>query len=342
MIRRLFATIAGCALGVLLTAGHFLIAGPVPLQFASVLGTVGLVGLIVRWRRPGCVSALSLALILLALSNIVPWPAPALVRDAARIAGGMPYCIQVAEGGDYRQASSWLDFSPSNMHAMIRSDRAMQFHAILAVGSGEEPTIYNWSYRSMRWRKDPLANATPVISCAARQAFATDLPYLPRTSTRDQDVAALPQEPGVMHMRLAGRSFTIPASYQPMAHAAYNAYLRLIVDVPSVQPMACADVRSCINHWVEIYLTPASVMSWLDGPATEKTRLVDDGAGPNGPVRTRIDCYPPSFNDGLNCTQHFLFDGVLFRFQMREADLSDWRSAQDRLIVLFLDLQKPQ
>jgi hypothetical protein len=298
------------------------------------------------WRRPGYLSAWSLGLILLALSNIVPWPAPGLVRDAARIADGTPYCIQVAEGGDYRQATSWLDFSPSRMHAMIRSDRAMQFHAILAVGSGADPAIYNWSYRSMSWRKDPMSNATPVISCAARQSFATELPYFLRTSTRGNDAAILPREQnatgesGLVRIRLGGRSFTIPISYQPMAHAAYNTYLRLIVDVPSVEPMTCADVRSCINHWVEIYLTPASVMSWLDGPETEATRLVDNRAGPNGPIRTRIDCYPASFNDGLNCTQHFLFDGVLFRFRMREAELRDWRSAQDRLIELFTDLQK--
>jgi hypothetical protein len=159
------------------------------------------------------------------------------------------------------------------------------------------------------------------------------LPYLAHGPARDPDTVLL---------RLAGRTFTIPASYQPRAHAADNPHLMLTVDVASTQPATCRGVRSCINHWMEIYLRPISVMSWLDGPATDATRIVDESAKPNAQIRTRIDCYPASYNGGFNCTQHFLFDGVLFRFQMHEADLGNWRLVQGRLVALFRDLQTPR
>ena len=267
-------------------------------------------------------------MILLAFSNVVPWPAPGLVRDAARIASETPYCVQVAEGIDYREADSWLDFSPSNMRPAIYGGRAMQFYAILAIGSGAEPVIYNWSYRSGGWKKEAISYPTPVVSCVPRQSFATDLPYV-----------AWPSTPDTVQMRLAGRNFTIPRSYQPRAHATDNPYLGLQVDVSNGAPLDCATASSCIDQLVWIYLRPASVMRWLDEPATETTRLIEQREEPTGPVRTRLDCNPPVFNEGFNCTQHFLFDGVLFVFRMREADIGGWRSAQERLILLFRSLQ---
>jgi hypothetical protein len=332
MISRLLAIIAGCAVGMLLTGGTFLIAGMIPPWLAGILGAAGLTGMIVCWRRIGSVFVWSCALAVFALSAALPWPASSLVRDAERIAGGAPYCIQVAKGGDYRQAGSWLDFSPAVMSAMVKRGHAMQFHAVLAVGSGPEPTLYNWSYRSMSWRSGTRSHALPVVSCVPRHSFAAELPYLVEG----------PTDPDTVFLRLTGRSFTIPASYQPRAHAADNPYLMLTVDVADARPAACDGPRACVNHWLQIYLRPVSVMSWLDGPVTESARVVDDSATPNERIRTRIDCYPASYNGGFNCTQHFLFDGVLFRFQMREADLDDWRVIQSRLVALFRDLQAPR
>src|SRR5919106_1039383 len=153
MIRRLLAVIAGSTVGVLLAIGIFMTAGMIPFWLACILGGAGIAGMISRWRRPASGLVWSSALILYSMSGMSPWPAPWLVRDAERIAGDRPYCIQVAEGGDYRQADSWWDFSPAAMRVMTRSGLAMQFHAILAVGSGPEPAVYNWSYRSMGWRK---------------------------------------------------------------------------------------------------------------------------------------------------------------------------------------------
>jgi hypothetical protein len=330
MVQRLFAIIAGSTVGILLAVGIFMIVGLIPFWLACILGGIGLAGMINRWRRPGSALVWSSALVLYSMSGISPWPAPWLVRDAEHIAGNRPYCIQVAEGGDYRQADSWWDFSPAAMRVKIQSDLAMQFHAILAVGSGSEPAVYNWSYRPMSWRKKTRSYATPVVSCMPKPSFGADLPY----------VAFGPdQDPDVVHLRLVGRSFTIPATYQPRAHATDSPYLRLIVDMPSLTPKVCRDVRACINHWIMIYLDPGSVMSWLDGPTTEATRLLDERAGPGRPVRTRIDCFPSSYNGGLNCIQHFLFDGALFSFHMREADLGNWRQIQDRLIALFRELQ---
>jgi hypothetical protein len=328
MLRLLFAITVGCALGLLLAGGTFLIAGPIRLGIALVLGIAGLIGLLVSRRRSLRVLVGSIAVVLLALSNVVPWPAPGLVRDAARTAGGSPYCIQVADGIDYRPAASQLDFSPSMMSPAIEGGRAMQFYAILAVGSGADPVIYNWSYRSGGWKKEPSLYPKPVVSCGPRLSFATDLPLVAWASA-----------PETVQMRLAGRSFTIPLSYHPKAHAADSPTLRLTIDGASGTPVECADARSCLNHWMWIYLHPVAVMRWLDEPATETTRLIDQREEPAGPVRTRIDCNPPVFNDGFNCTQHFLFDGTLFVFRMREAEVGNWHSAQQGLIGLFQGLQ---
>jgi len=312
----------------------FLIIGVIPLWLGWLSSVAGLAATILLWRRYRSGFLWPLLLTLVAAASALPLTAPSVVRGAERIAGEVPYCIQVAEGGDYREPRSWQDFSPLVMRARTQNGMAMQFHAILAVGSGPAPHIYNWSYRAMGWTDASGSYAPPVVSCVPRQSFAANLPYIALVTAPDPDV---------LRLRMVGRSFTMPAAYRPRAHAYDNPYLMLTVDLPSFGPpgAACSQPRTCINQWVTMYLRPVSVMSWVDGAPTGQTRVVDQSTGPDGPIRTRIDCHSASTNGGWNCEHRFLFDGVLFTFRMHEADLGDWRQQQHRFIALFQALQQP-
>lgn len=310
-----------------------LIMGMVPFWLGFLSSIAGFAATIILWRRFRSGFVWPLVLTLVAVASAAPWTAPLVVRGSEQIAGNTPYCIQVAEGGDYREAHSWQDFSSLVMRAHRENGLAMQFHAILAVGAGPVPDLYNWSYRAMGWTNASRSHAPPVVSCLPRQFFAGNLPYI-----------AFAPDPDVVRLRLLGRSFTMLSSYQPRAHAYDNPYLMLTVDLPTFGPpdAACSQPRTCVNQWATIYLQPASVMSWLDGPSTDRTRIVDESAGPSGSIRTRIECYPAGFNGGWNCEHRFLFDGVLFTFRMREAELAEWRLQQSRFIALFQALQQPR
>jgi hypothetical protein len=319
---------AGGKLLLLLIAACLLIR-LIPFWFAAIMALAGIAGACMEWRRRGSKLAWSLLLTAFALAELLPWPAPAVVGGAERIAAGAPYCIQVAQDADYREARSWSDFAPANMQA-TQNGVALQFHAILAIGSGPRPEIYNWSYRSMSWRDATQSRAPPVISCRPQAGFARALPLVALGSA---------SAPDKIYLRLLGRAFSIPAAYEPWAHASSNPSLRLTIDAPGFARASCPGGLACRDRWLTIYLFPASVMRWLDGPATDETRLVEAHMTAAGEIRTRIDCHGPSHNLGLNCTQHFLFDGALFQFDMRETELSDWRAIQARFIALFQDLQ---
>lgn len=332
MIGRLFGIVAGCAIAILcLAAGKWLITGIIPFWFAWIVGVTGLVVTASNWRLLGRGFAWSMVVAVLALLAPIPWPAPWLVRDAERIAGGSPYCIQVAELADYRQAGSWLDFSPVMMRPWYDGGYAMQFHAILAVGAGPNPKRYNWSYWSMSWRDATISRAPSVVSCMPKRSFAAELPYI---------FAAASEEEDTLHFRFAGRSFVIPAAYRPRAHAAGSPQLGIILKAPGFTPAGMSCDRDCANLWAIFHFQPASVISWLNGPATDETRIVDESIGSDGPIKTRIDCSPAS-TVWLNCRHYFLHDGVLFYFNMSEVDLDAWRQVQGRLIALFRELQRP-
>lgn len=320
--------VAGGQILLLLIAAYLLMR-VIPFWLAAVMALAGIVGACVHWRRRAGKLVWSLLLTVFALAGLLAWPAPAVVRGAERIAAGAPYCIQVAHGADYREARSWSDFAPAVMQA-TQNGVALQFHAILAIGAGPQPDIYNWSYRSMAWRDASLSRAPPVVSCRPRGSFAKTLPFIALGPANESDT---------VNLRLLGREFWVPATYEPTASASNNPYLRLTIDMPAFSVTDCPAGQTCLDRWLTIYLFPASIMRWLDGPATEETRVVDDRITAYGEVRTRIDCYGPSHNLGVNCTQHFLFDGALFQFDMREVELADWRGSQARFIELFNDLQ---
>ncbi len=318
MTQRLVALLVGCGLGLALTAAVLLLTAIPPLWLSCSLAATGLICVVKYHREAAWRFVWSVALFLAATLTVIPWPGLWMLDGAERLAAGEPYCIQVADGADYRPANTWLDFSLARLQPKIQGGLAMQFRAILAVGSGPNPAVYNWSHRAMAWRNQAHARASPVVSCRPRVDYA-EIPVFMGNSGSDADVRLL---------RFAGRSFGIPSLYQPGGHAASNPMLHVVVDLKMKATVSCDAVRYCLGEWVVVYFNPVSVLSWLNKPMKAPTRLMDEGAGV-APIRTRVDCY------GGNCTQYFLYDGMLFRFHMKDADLGEWRQLQQRLIRLF-------
>jgi hypothetical protein len=318
MTQRLVALLVGCGPGLALIAAALFLRAIPPLWLACSLAAVGLFCAVKYWLEEAWPFVWSVALFLAVTLTVIPWPGLWMLDRAERLAAGEPYCIQVADGADYRPASTWLDFSLARLRPKIEGGLAMQFHAVLAVGAGSNPAVYNWSHRDMAWRNQAYARASPVVSCQPRANY-NEIPVFRDNSGVDADVRLL---------RFAGRSFAIPSLYQPGGHAASDPMLHVTLNLKTTALASCGDMRRCLLDWVEVYLNPVSVMSRLNDPADASTRLMDEGAGP-APIRTRIDCF------GENCTQYFLYDGMLFRFHMKDADLGAWRQLQQRLIQMF-------
>jgi hypothetical protein len=102
-----------------------------------------------------------------------------VIAHAEAIAGGKPYCIQVAAGRDrYDAAAARLDFSPLTMRARCSQGYCWQNHAILVVADGDTPALWNWSYRKKDFFQDVLNARTkpPPVLCRPKPHFAQDLP----------------------------------------------------------------------------------------------------------------------------------------------------------------------
>lgn len=246
---------------------------------------------------------------------------PRVADQAESVAGDAPYCIQVASNvGGYDAASTLLDLSGLTMWARGNSNGGyLQYHAVLVVGTGAEPRLFNWSYRQRTWTR--LAGK-PVVYCRPQPGFVQQLPIA---------FGGGASETEGKYLHVAGRTFVIPSSYQPKAQAESTPILQFLATPPDFAPLdsPCVHIRDCIHQSVGIYFRPQSVMSWL---TTQRAQVREDEQDVSGPRITRISCGPPEYNSGLPCEHVFLRDGMVFRFKHRESDLAQWREMQDRLV----------
>lgn len=168
--------------GMLLLRGLLSLLTQGALAHALVLLVAGwLLWLLVRLWREGSSAAFGWGVATaLLLSNVAAaWSAGAIARYASETAAGRSYCLYVSDGRTgYRVARHILDLSPIRMWA---NGHGFQFHAVIATQSGEQPNLYNWSYR--QWEFLPFDNmrntaARQLPPCTSKPDFADNLPLL--------------------------------------------------------------------------------------------------------------------------------------------------------------------
>lgn len=283
---------------------------------------------------------------LLAVTAVAPIHVGA---SAAEVAAGDPYCIQVAERSrGHRPARAVLDLSFLTMKAARMHGE--QQHALLIVESGDAVRLYNWSYRQLGF-VDEAGNGDyprhwPALTCAPRQDFAENLPYV------------LPAAEDTRTVRIHDRTFRIPAVYRPRAHGNWYPYVRLYMeprfawdqDEPAnPQGWFGSPVTVYPDRWQNSHrdfatpdASPAdSATSAHDlarttgsyqwrGQTVETTSYTDRDEA--GVLRVSIECNALRFPEPFSCEHRFVHDGMLFRFRQRPEDLPAWPRIQDWLI----------
>jgi hypothetical protein len=253
---------------------------------------------------------------------------PVMVVDQARtVAGKAPYCIQVARrDGDYAPAETLLDLSALTMRA-AEQQVTLSYHAVLAVGTGPQPLLFNWSYRKREWL--PIERGpTPVAQCWPETGFTDRLAiaFSPRTSD-DRS------------FRFFGRTLVIPSAHRAKA-SAYNlpnlVFLAVAPDFAPPDP-PCSEFRDCMQFYVQVYYRPQGVMSWL---TTERGQVRENEQDASGPRATRINCWPSASGSSGSCEHVFLRDGTVYRFAHSQDALPQWRELQTKLIDRVRSFQR--
>jgi hypothetical protein len=141
-----------------------------------------------RWLTNVRLHALALGLAVSSVASFTAatiWMAgriDAVVRDAERIAGDKPYCIQVATTLPFGYlARSKLAFSPPTMRTKCIQGWCFENHAILAVDDGDARKLMNWSHRRGEFRDEALNLKTKpplAVMCQPQPHFARELPWL--------------------------------------------------------------------------------------------------------------------------------------------------------------------
>jgi hypothetical protein len=142
-------------------------------------------------------------------------------------------------------------------------------------------------------------------------------------------------EDATLHFGLGGRTFEIPAAYQPWATAANGLRLTILARAPDFDPVDDeADRAIPMRFWrtITVHLNPESMKLSL---TTQRANISEGDYESGDRTVTRIYCWPPSFNGGLSCEHVFLHDGWVYRFHYGKDDLVQWRAMQERVVRLL-------
>jgi hypothetical protein len=266
-----------------------------------------------------------------------------VVRSAREVAGGKPYCIQVADSpSEYRPARMLFDLSGLAMRARSYD----QHHAVLVVGDEAHPRLFHWSYRRVGFVPGVLNEMNPghepVIACEPQRDFVDAMPML------------WPRRSGSTYVRISKNEvYRVPTSYQPRWGGGSSRFLAIATVAPDFAPLAAnwstLSEAERVRSTAFIGWNPAVVVDMMK---TVAPRLVATGFGlqeaslgslrryvaegqPDGGNATVIDCHPGSDAHPGVCQHRFLNKGREFYFSHRPEHLPDWRTMQARLVQLF-------
>jgi len=289
-----------------------------------------------------------------------------IVAAKAKVAaGGAPFCIQIADGGDYKPARSLSDLSVSTMRADSNGYLRYTHHAILAVGTGESPRLFHWSYRKRDFvpgvMNERVPGGRPAIVCEVSLAFIENLPRL------------FPNATASAFIRFGDReAYRIPTTYQPRWSGGVSRHLTLAAAAPDFAPLktSLADLpplersqNSIFIQWKNPDWLLAAISSPQRGDMVEQTSefglrkqltvtygkdgkkyesyrysIIAD-AQADGINTTLLECsagsdlFPPS------CRHQFLNGGHQFSFRHSLENVSRWREVQNRLVNLLASFE---
>jgi hypothetical protein len=263
-----------------------------------------------------------------------------VATEADRLAAGRPYCLQTAEhGADYEIARSPLDFSALTMQAKADGLIYLQHHAVLVIHGASSDEILHWSYNRRTFLR-PDGNAVPVIHCDPKPDFVEELTWFGMMSEGEDAMDLIS-----MH----GRSYLIPAAYQPRASEAHSE-IRIGAMAPDFAPLAnppemgmdvllLARLDFEPENWRN--LTVSSREKGVDAApeyGLAKRTLTSSGfpmtqyydGDLSGIPDVFIECQP------RGCIYLFIRNGLVYYFEGDSSLIPQWKTQADRLEALFL------
>lgn len=276
-----------------------------------------------------------------------------VLQSAKNISGNKPYCIDVASGNTYKEATSADDFSGYQMRSPHGWGSYSGPHAVLAVGTGSQLASYHWSYGQKTFIKD---SNRFVIYCSPRQHFVESMQENPLQQQTNEK------------FRYAGLSFSIPKHYEAHVTSAYSTPTIVFYAMPpnfeSFSPNT--DKINKINASIEMSLAETNRPDqWLMkndssqqveentpqfGLMKHTTWYIRPGSvkvipsyfeyfhiSKNKKVDTLINCSNSIQNSNsidLNCLHVFKRNGWTYTFHHSSADLPNWNKLQDNLVRL--------
>jgi hypothetical protein len=283
---------------------------------------------------------------------------------AAEVAGSSPYCVEVAEGSDYKPARSLLDLSAWRMRAKHEAGLSMQHHAILVVGAETNPRLFHWSYQRRQFVEgvinETLEGRGPAITCLPKPEFTASLPAMIPQVAENSYVRFSPQE-----------AYRIPISYQATWSGGASRTLRIATAAPDFLPLdqRWSDLPPAArdSNWVFVEWNPGWVLSLMKSAPGEviveegtefglsKVKTVFHGKDQKDYVGYRYLVYANEESIGVNttviscgtssaafpkpCQHRFLSKGRHFYFRHRPEDVADWHAMQRRVLDLFASFE---
>jgi hypothetical protein len=217
-------------------------------------------------------------------------------------------------------------------------------HAILAVGTGNSPDLYHWSYSSKTFIRE--SHGSPPVDCRPRRHFAATFANAPPAD-----------RPSI---RFAGMRFSIPDRYRGHISGASLVFSAMAPDFENVLPEARSleailsqvEVNFADSHRTDAWLskTSSNCRCLVEDTGEEfglraQTRWSVDTSGRKKPspsfqyftlssdnrVATVISCLDKV---KIQCMHAFRNGGWTYTFHHSPADLKHWKRMQDKLVEL--------
>jgi len=246
--------------------------------------------------------------------------------QAAALAGGRPFCVQVPAGSGYRPAGIGDGPGPRMW------GRGGVHHAVLVIGDARRPETWHWSYLQNRFIEGSYG-PHPIV-CEPAQDYFRRPPHNAQA--------------GMTAFTLEGRRLAIPAAYRARALWPGSMVGYLIHACPPDFTPAPASCTSTASDLVFVGFTGGSTPHGLAAGLADRIRAepIEDREeapgllrppgvrdylefGSDGTVRSYIAC-----DIGAQCLHLFSEAGLSYQFRHPRAALPEWRRMQQRLIAL--------
>lgn len=280
------------------------------------------------------------ALIVISVLVLPTYSIYLVMRDAKKLAGDTPYCIQFSGGDrtDYTPVKTLLDLSIQRM----QGSKYGQHHAILVLGK-KPSMLYHWSYWNKEFKLETFnqrGGNFPAIYCQPKQYFVNNLPFIFPKLDQNKN----------LYFRFNQQEFSIPKAYHPIANGGQYPYFKISLspNFESLSNSARYSERISIGvgkkqvKFMKKFMASISQDTQIEELTNEyglRKRVIRNTLVNSERIKyytvndanefiTSIECYSKS------CQHRFIYNDMSFNFRHSPQRVPQWKEIQRDLKVL--------